>query len=422
MGLSPWANLNEEITQPHTLVYADLTWREFEPQEGVFDFVSFEKKHQLARWRQQGNRVIFRFVTDKPGEDAHMDIPDWLFEKINGDGDFYNNEYGKGFSPNYSNPLFMQYHYLALKALGDKYGGDGFFVFIELGSLGHWGEWHVNSELRPMPSAEIRDLYVFDYKNAFPETFLLMRRPFSIAQKLDLGLYNDQTGDVNATNIWLDWIQSGGDYSPTEKNSLTPMPAGWEKAPIGGEQATNMTSDELYGADLTTTIQLLKQSHTTFIGPGGPFNVELNGPLQAGINQVLSTIGYRLYIYRTEIPFYVKFGNKMPIKFDFKNDGIAPFYYAWPTRLYLYDESGKTIASYPLQMDLRKILPGQVYEVPFDLPVGDLVNGKYKLGFAILDPLTNRPGVKLANETQRDDMIFEVGSFEVSWLFDFSKK
>ena len=87
MGLSPWASV-KEIKQPHTLVYADLTWRDFEPQEGVFDFTAFEKKQQLDRWRGEGKRVVFRFVADVPGKDSHMDIPDWLFEKISGNGDF----------------------------------------------------------------------------------------------------------------------------------------------------------------------------------------------------------------------------------------------------------------------------------------------------------------------------------------------
>ncbi len=83
MGWSPWATI-EESKQPHTLVYVDLTWREFEPQEGLFDFDMFEKKQQLARWRQEGKRVVFRFVADAPGSDDPLDIPDWLFERING--------------------------------------------------------------------------------------------------------------------------------------------------------------------------------------------------------------------------------------------------------------------------------------------------------------------------------------------------
>ena len=34
MGFATWAKVKES-EQPFTLVYADLTWREFEPQEGI---------------------------------------------------------------------------------------------------------------------------------------------------------------------------------------------------------------------------------------------------------------------------------------------------------------------------------------------------------------------------------------------------
>ena len=77
MGWAPWATL-KDIAQPHTLVYMDLSWRDFEPAEGVYDFAAFEEKEQLSRWRREGKRVVFRFVLDVPGDNSHMDIPDWL--------------------------------------------------------------------------------------------------------------------------------------------------------------------------------------------------------------------------------------------------------------------------------------------------------------------------------------------------------
>ncbi|MCE1255797.1 MAG: DUF4832 domain-containing protein, partial [Anaerolineae bacterium] len=95
MGLSPWANIDKNI-QPHSLVYADLTWRDFEPEEGKFNFERFESENKLAYWRSKGVRVVFRFVMDHPSEKEHMDIPDWLYEAINHDGDFYQNDYGQG--------------------------------------------------------------------------------------------------------------------------------------------------------------------------------------------------------------------------------------------------------------------------------------------------------------------------------------
>jgi len=412
MGLSPWATIKDS-EQPHTLVYADLSWRDFEPLEGVFDFDSFEKQQQLARWRLEGKRIIFRFVVDYPRRESHIDIPDWLFEKINRDGEFYDNAYGKGFSPNYSNPLFMEYHNLAVKALGNRYGKDPSFAFIELGSLGHWGEWHVSSELRQLPSEEIRDQYVYDYKNAFPDTFLLMRRPFSIAQKLNLGLYNDQTGFLEGTNIWLEWIKNGGAYLPDEENTLVPMPEAWKTAPIGGEQVVDMSNEDLYDRHLPTTIQLLRESHTTFIGPGGPYEVVQGSPLQLGIDQVLSTIGYRLSIDQVEMPLVVNYSKDIQIKISFRNDGVAPFYYEWPVQVYLFNEKGELLRYFPVQMDVRKILPNQIYNIDVNIPIGIFGSGKYTVGFAILDPITNLPGIKMANENPRKDLIQEVGTFEI---------
>jgi hypothetical protein len=417
MGWAPWATI-EESNQPHTLVYADLTWRNFEPQEGNYDFDGFEKKYQLARWRREGKRVVFRFVADAPGSETHLDIPDWLFDKIHGSGDFYDNEYGKGFSPDYSNPIFIDYHKKAIKALGERYGKDGFFAFVELGSLGHWGEWHTHPEITPLPLEDIRNLYVYHYVEAFPDTYLLMRRPFSIAQKLDLGLYNDMTADLTQTSIWLDWIKNGGEFLSQEVHDLSPMPNGWQKAPIGGEQAPNMSNEQIYGADLEQTIQLLKKSHTSFIGPGSPYEVPNGDPLQDGIDQVLTIIGYRIYIDHVQMPRWVLYGKNINITFTFSNNGIAPMYYNWPNKVYLFDEKGNTITTHQPQMDLRKVLPGMFFDVTFNMTVGDLKNGTYSIGIAIIDPINGQPGVKFANENVRNDLIQYIGSFEIKRLFN----
>lgn len=411
MGWAPWATI-EESQQPHSLVYADLTWRELEPQRGIYDFEAFEAKQQLARWRREGKRVVFRFVADQPGDRAHMDIPDWLFEEMNGSGEYYDNEYGKGFSPDYSNPVFIDAHRQVITALGKRYGGDGFFAFIELGSLGHWGEWHTHPDLTPLPTEAIGDLYVRQYVQAFPGAHLLMRRPFKIARDLGLGLYNDMTADPLQTSAWLDWIERGQDASEADQG-LAAMPAGWQKAPIGGEQASGLSNEQVYGADLEQTIELLQRSHTTFVGPNGPYKVEYGSSLQPGVDRALAAIGYRLYLAGVELPRRVHFGKNVHIQLTFANDGIAPMYYNWPVQVYVWDEKGNFIESLLLQMDLRQVLPGKPLEVAVDLPAGQLGNGTYSLGIAILDPLTRQPAVRLANQSSRPDLIQVLGSFEV---------
>lgn len=417
MGWAPWATIKESH-QPHSLVYADLTWQSLEPQEGIYDFNTFEREQQLARWRKEGKRIIFRFVLDKPGDESHLDIPDWLFEKINGSGDFYDNEYGMGFSPDYSNLVLIDYHQKAMKALGERYGRDSFFAFIELGSLGHWGEWHTHPQIMPLPSETIRTAYVYQYKEAFPETELLMRRPFSIAKQLGLGLYNDMTGDLLQTTIWLDWIKNGGPFLPTDINGLAPMSNGWQTAPVGGEQSPVLPNERMYGDDLEQTLELLKKSHTTFIGPNGPYNIPLGNPLQEGIDKTLTTLGYRIYICDVQMPQKIRYGKSAAVTLTFSNDGIAPIYYNWPASLYLFDESGNILSTHEMPMDIRKVLPDEKYSVTVHVPIDNRENGKYSIGIAILDPLTNQPAVRLANKNKRSDLIQYIGAFEIKRFFE----
>ncbi len=415
MGWAPRADRND-IQQPHTLVYADLTWRDFEPEQGVFDFETFERKQQLDRWRAENQRVVFRFVCDAPGPSAHRDIPDWLYEAIGGSGDSYDTSYGKGFSPDYANPTFLQYHREAIRALGNRYGADGFFAFVELGSLGHWGEWHVayNAGIRNLPPRAIREQYVEQYREAFPNTPLLMRRPFSIARQLELGLYNDLTGDDQGTHEWLSWIANGGNYDQTDEvGELVPMPSAWQTSPIGGEQTGAISSEALYGADLWQTIQLLEQSHTTFVGPNSPADIAPGGDLQAGIDHVLSRIGYRLYIPQVTAPRWVLLSNHLDLQLVFRNEGVAPFYFDWPAQLYLIDPQGEIRASHAAAVDLRRFLPDQSYAVSLSIPLKGLQAGSYQIGFAILDPLTQQPAIRLAMDSTRADLIQILGTVAI---------
>lgn len=154
--------------------------------------------------KNQGINLVLRFVCDIPGNSSHLDIPDWLYNKTQ-DGSWYSTSYGKGYSPNYSNAVFLAAHHRAVAALTDHFD-DGFASYVELGGLGHWGEWHIKSGegLVPMPNETIRDQYVQDYLEAFHTAKLLMRRPFRVAAQASLGLYNDMVGHSAGTKEWLD--------------------------------------------------------------------------------------------------------------------------------------------------------------------------------------------------------------------------
>lgn len=248
MGFAPEADYLEAAAD-NTLVYVDVSWRELEPSEGVFAFEAIEKANHLDEWRAAGKHVVFRFVCDLPGDEPHRDIPDWLYEKTK-DGKDYDISYGKGYSPNYANRVFIEAHAKAIAALGKRFGQDTFFSYVELGSLGHWGEWHVKYEdgLPRMPGEAVRRQYIAPYLTAFPHAKILMRRPFVDAKKENFGLFNDMAGDRESTEEWLDWIANGGDYAQAgETDALVAMPSVWETAPVGGEFTSRYSFAELLG-------------------------------------------------------------------------------------------------------------------------------------------------------------------------------
>ena len=94
MGYAP-AAMEEIVADDVTLLYVDITWRELELKKVL--------------------------------------------------GDWYDSDCGKGFSPNYNSEELITAYEKTIQAMGDRWGDEELISFIELGGLGHWGEWHVDS-------------------------------------------------------------------------------------------------------------------------------------------------------------------------------------------------------------------------------------------------------------------------------------
>ena len=142
IGYAPMTD--SAYAQDSLLRYVELRWREVEPQEGVYAWDALDAQYGFRDLRARGIHLVVRFVCDVPGQESHMDIPDWLYAQT-GDGSWYSTDYGKGYSPDYNNATFRAAHRRVLAALGEHFGTDGFVTYVELGSLGHWGEWHIKT-------------------------------------------------------------------------------------------------------------------------------------------------------------------------------------------------------------------------------------------------------------------------------------
>lgn len=392
--------------QPHRLVYAGVTWRELEPEKGFYDFESLEKKFKFNYWESKSVDIIMRITMDIPGSEKHRDIPEWLYNEIKGDGTWYDTDHGRGFSPNYGNPVLISYHERLIKALAARYNKNPMIPVIALGSIGHWGEWHTKQSPElyiPFPGLEITDRYVLHYIDNFTEKLIIMRRPFRIAKENKFGLFNDSFGNrLQTYNYFVDYINNGY-YDYLAGTRQPAMPEFWKYAPSGGEVAAPSGTDCFDNLHIESTIRQIKDCHTSWLGPSCPANQPYGSVNQGNYNLALRTMGYRFVLCSARHQRRVKAGDALLVDMEWKNKGVAPFYYRWPLELSLSGPGNKVVFSVNTPEDIRTWLPGSIktscsVRIPPTLP-----KGRYTLCVAILNPYTGKPAIQLAVGNRRPD-------------------
>ena len=396
MGFAAAAD-SKSVAEDEQLVYIDVTWAEWEPQEGTFDIASLEKKNNIARWRAEGKHAVLRFVCDIPGDEAHRDIPQWLYDET-GDGADYDNAYGKGYAPDYSNATFRAAHARAIAALGAWASQDTFVSYVELGSLGHWGEWHTLEEsgVPAMPEERICREYYSQYQGAFPQAHLLTRRNYALSVDNGAGVYNDMTGSSDDTLEWLAWQLAGGSQKVADYEiAYSPVEDIWRTAPVGGEFTSSLDMGYMLGDNIVQTLSLLRASHMTFIGPHYPKGEYAES---AGAHMVRGLLGYRLWVPELDVRFDA-FTRCWDITMKWRNDGVAPLYADWAVTLEVRDASGEVVYDAALPLVLSDLCDGEEFTVKASVPFDQRYWDGFTIGVGITDPLTGDYAVQLSSDT-----------------------
>lgn len=403
IGYAPSADYYE-AAKNSMLVYIEVSWREIEPEKGVYDFEKLYEENYISEYLQQGKRAVLRIVCDVPSAEEHMDIPDWLYEETSADGTKYENGYGKGYSPNYANAVFIEAHGRLLNAIAEEFQKDetkDFLAYIEIGSLGHWGEWHTNVEsgVPPLPTEEICMQYVKQYVDSFPNVKLMMRRPFLGVKEYKLGLFNDMTGVPEDTEKWLDWIAEGGEYTePMDTHLLYAIPDFYENAPAGGEFASGVGWEEYLVSEYERTKDLIERSHMSFIGPMAPHEFTA-AEYQAEAKELESVLGYKLGIREAKMSYSKLFGVYL-YSITVNNKGIAPIYYNWGVYLNFYDEKENLLYQKQVNLDISTIQPQEELVVDGWIKEKEeqkLQQTKY-ITISIVDPANGMPAIHWNNE------------------------
>lgn len=83
------------------------------------------------------------------------------------------------------------------------------------------------------------------------------------------------------------------------------------------------------------------------------------------------------------------------------NRGIAPMYFNWPVKLYVIDFFGKVKEEITVDVKLKTILPEETVTSVANLT--NYIHGVDRLSLGIVDPLDNKPKVKINIEGQENN-------------------
>ncbi|RYY13727.1 MAG: hypothetical protein EOO04_31395, partial [Chitinophagaceae bacterium] len=102
-------------------------WDQLEPEEGKINFALIDSI--IDKCIRNGQQLNLRVMC----QNIEMKVPEWAMK-------------AGVKSPFYDNPVFLEKHINFIKALGARYDGNPVVCFVDIGTVGHWGEWHIDAD------------------------------------------------------------------------------------------------------------------------------------------------------------------------------------------------------------------------------------------------------------------------------------
>jgi integrase len=91
--------------------------------------------------------------------------------------------------------------------------------------------------------------------------------------------------------------------------------------------------------------------------------------------------------------------NKLSVRIDVVNKGVAPFYYDWPGEVIVTDEHGNSVRRMKTSWKLSRLLPAEQSSWRIEIKLPRAIENP-KLGILVSNPMPTGKPLRFANETQ----------------------
>ena len=316
-----------------SVIYLRLPWAHLEPEEGKFNWNSIDTPAQ--QWIERGGQVAFRITCSETMKEA---TPEWVAKAgaktIRWQWDDKNRKWGRNPEGKFwecvpDDPVYLEKLGNFLKAFAARYDGRKEVAFVDIGSVGIWGEGHTGRtiQLSPEETQRIVKLHTELHLKYFKRTLLVVNDDFTCSKRhqtspaidyaLAKGLGWRDDSIMVQPKLWFHEEQAG---------------MFWPKSPTIIESAhyRYAKNKRLWsGKRLLDSIEAHHASYCSI--HGDPKEIfEENRDAIAAINRRL---GYRFQARRTIYPGKVvshadpQKAVPFKVEFTFANAGVAPSYF-----------------------------------------------------------------------------------------------
>lgn len=422
-------------------LYLRLAWAYLEPKEAQFDWPVLDRI--IEKWTAHGLGIAFRISCKETSTDRveqQFATPRWVME-AGAQGGHYRMGKATGpdgpWEPVYDDPIFLAKLDRFLAAFAARYDGKPWLRYLDIGSIGDWGEGHSWASSRRESGLSARRQHVDMHLKHFRRTQLVLSDDFVFAladpaerqslhdYALSKGItYRDDSILVNgylpglSTSYTVRSPQFFADAylrTPTvlelEHYSAVKRLGNWDGRPgslVEKHGQGRKGPDYLRGA-----LELL---HATYIGYHGYAHEWLADNPEL-TRELLNRCGYWIFPMSVALPEQVVPGSRLPIQLTVENRGVAPPYTSYHLRAKL-SGPGRTLVE-DVDSGARSWLPNRPASCRLEMRLpSDLPPGSYPLALGLFHvrPDGSEQPVELAlKASARDgDGYYRVATVRVS--------
>lgn len=411
-------------------LYLRLAWAFLEPEEGKFDWSYLDDI--VEKYVPMGYKISFRITCKETGP-----VPTSIPYEIDGIGyatPYWVKEAGaKGidrpefgppiWTPDWDDPVFLEKLENFYKVFAKKYDDQSWVRYIDIGSIGEWGEGHTYRSTRIPPTVEEvkthMDLYLKYFKNTpIIATDALIRVGDAADGSNELLQYaiDNGIGLRDDSPMVIGWMRSHIDtwsvdkphyyeasckkqfnvfelehYGKVKENGLWP-----EKNGKGIIPEFNVTAKEVF-------INAMKLIRPTYIGYHGYMGEWLEDNPDLTV-ELLNLSGYWYFPESVNTNHYKN--GELSFEIAWRNKGVAPAYSVYKLRGKLIPDDNQTdTIEFEIEDSGNKNwMPDMVSTEKYTVTLTEKPKGDYWLAIQLFDERTETPvEIGLKNDLKRND-------------------